>query len=186
MSASSGHSGTTSTDITNEIFLSGIFGDQWPRALIAGFTGDPQLTSEANWTAFPAHMLPKPEIQRRLNMYFCPSLVRRTRRVLSEFVSFHVIVVDDYGTKVVPGVPERVLGRLPSYVLETSPGNYQAGWFVEPVSDLAWVRGMLKRLRAEIGGKGDNLADPLIWRRMPVGTNGKPQHRGWQTGLVVP
>ena len=184
MSASSGHSGTTSADITNEAFLEGIFKDQWEHALVAGFAGDPQAASEANWTAFPARMLPSVTAQQRLNLYFCPSLVRGTRRVLGEFVSFHVIVVDDYGTKVVPGVPEKILGRRPNYVLETSLGNYQAGWIVEPITDLAWLRGALKQLKDAIGD-GDNLADPMIWRRLPVGVNGKPQHRNWQLNLAT-
>jgi hypothetical protein len=173
------------SEITNELFLQTIFGDQWEDALIAGFPGDPRVASEAHWTAYPAHRLPGPAEQARLNMYFCPSLVRRTRRVLGEFVSFHVIVVDDYGTKVEAGTPEAILGTGPNYMLETSPGNYQAGWFVKPpITDLAWLRGILKQLRGLIGGDADNLADPMIWRRLPVGTNGKCRSETWRTDLA--
>lgn len=173
-------------DITNEIFLRIIFGDQWQRALIAGFPGNPE--THANWQAYRASMLPSAARQRELNMYFCPSLVRGTRRWISEFMSFHVIVVDDYGTKVPVGQAELVLGTRPSYVIETSPGNYQAGWLMEPVLDLGWVKGMLKELRIRIGA-GDNLADPVIWRRMPVGINGKVKYQGrdgrpWRTELA--
>ena len=189
MSASSGGWQTTpatpgNNGVSNEQFLQQIFGDQWQRALIAGFAGDPRSAAEANWTAFPAHRLPGLDVQARLNMYFCPSLVRRTRRVLAEFVSFHVIVVDDYGTKVPIGRAEKVLGTKPAYVIETSPGNYQAGWACEAITDLAFVRALLKKLHALI--EADNLADPMIWRRLPVGINGKPSAKGWATDLVVP
>lgn len=171
---------------TNEQFLQAIFEDQWRRALICGFRGDPRAAGDAQWTAFPASMLPSREVQRHLNLYFCPSLVRARRRVLHEFESFHVLVVDDYGTKIAAGVPEAVLGTSPSYLIETSPGNHQAGWLmVEPVRDLGWVRGMLRDLRQAIGA-ADNLTDPVIWRRLPVGTNGKPANRGWKLRLRLP
>ena len=169
--------------MTNQQFLEIIFGDQWRRALITGFRGDPDKPRDAWWAAYPAEMLPGAEIERDLNMYFCPSLTRGTKRWLTHFESFHVIVVDDYGTKITPGVPERVLGRRPSYVIETSPGNYQAGWLTDPVTDVAWLRRMLKGLRERLGA-GDNLADPMAWRRLPVGMNGKPRHDGWRVTLM--
>ena len=179
--SASGNSGTVASAVTNEIFLQYLFKDQWRRALIAGFAGDPRKAEDANWTAYPASMLPSSERQRQLNMYFCPSLVRGTRRVISGFVSLNVLVVDDYGTKVPAGVPEQILGMRPTYVLETSPGNYQAGWQLDPpLTDLAWTKGMLTRLRDAIGA-GDNLTDPVIWRRLPVGINGK--HGTWPTDL---
>lgn len=181
MSASSGNSRIVPSAVTNEMFLRFLFGDQWPRALIAGFAGDPRVAEDANWTAYPATMLPSEARQRELNMYFCPSLVRGTRRVIHAFISLHVLVVDDYGTKVPAGVPEQILGVGPTYVLETSPGNYQAGWKLDPpLVDLAWTKGMLARLR-DVLGAGDNLTDPVIWRRLPVGINGK--HGTWPTDL---
>ena len=121
-------------------------------------------------------MLPGPARERELNMYFCPSLVRGTRRHIGGFISLHVIVVDDYGTKVAVGEPEKILGRPANYIIETSPGNYQAGWLTGGLDDLAWVKGMLTRLR-QVLGAGDNLTDPVIWRRLPVGINGKPKYR---------
>jgi len=170
--------------ISNEMFLRHMFGDQWRRALIAGFAGDPRKAEDANWTAYPATMLPSEARQRELNMYFCPSLVRGTRRVVSGFISLHVLVIDDYGTKVPVGVPERVLGLGATYILETSPGNYQAGWLLDPpLTDLAWTKGMLALLRFAIGA-GDNLTDPVTWRRLPVGVNGK--YGAWPVDLGPP
>lgn len=172
--------------VSNEQFLRSAFGNQWKRALIAAFPGDPENPQEANWTAYPATMLPSAARQSRLNTYFCPSLVRGTRRALHEFASFHVVVIDDYGTKVARGKPEAILGDA-SYILETSPDNFQAGWFIEPRADLAWVRGFLQQLKAALGA-GDNLTDPMVWRRLPVGINGKKKYQNttgapWQTNL---
>lgn len=166
--------------ITNEMFLEEIFGDRWKNALIAAFPGDPEV--DADWRAYRAGWLPPAEQQARLNTYFCPSLVQRSLRQLNEFVSFHVIVVDDYGTKIDAGKPELVLGTSPSYLIETSLGNYQAGWKLSrPVGDLGWVRGVLGKLKEELGA-GDNLRDPMVWRRLPVGINGKAKHRDAVSG----
>ena len=163
------------TSVSNKQFLKSAFGPAWKRALIAGFAGNPEDPAEANWTAYPARMLPGPARERDLNMYFCPSLVCGTRRHVGAFISLHVIVIDDYGIKVAVGAPQKLLGPA-SYIIETSPGNYQAGWCIEPLSDLAWVKGMLTRLR-QVLGAGDNLTDPVAWRRLPVGINGKPKYR---------
>ena len=162
--------------VSNKEFLKAIFGPAWKRALIAGFAGNPEDPADANWTAYPAKMLPGPARERELNMYFCPSLVRGTRRHVGGFISLHVIVIDDYGTKGAVGEPEKILGRPANYIIETSPGNYQAGWLTGGLDDLAWVKGMLTRLR-QVLGAGDNLTDPVIWRRLPVGINGKPKYR---------
>jgi putative DNA primase/helicase len=172
------HSQVVPFPTSNERFLRAVFGDQsWRLALIAGFVGDPENPTQADWTAHPAAKLPEAALQRQMNTYFCPSLVRGTRRVVDQFVSLHVIVVDDYGTKVFPGLPEKFLGRPASYIAETSPGNFQAGWYTEPLTDLAWVKGMLRQLRKALGA-GDNLTDPVAWRRLPVGVNGKAKYRG--------
>lgn len=160
----------------NAKFLKAIFGDDWSRALVAWFPGDPENLNDADWTAHLATSLPNEAQQQDLNTYFCPSLVTGNRRVLGDFVSFHVIVVDDIGTKVALNQAVTVLGP-PCYLIETSPKNYQAGWRTEPISDLAWVRGMLRGLRTKLGA-GDNLTDPMVWRRLPVGINGKAKYRG--------
>jgi hypothetical protein len=168
---------TSAISVTNTSFLeAAFFPAPWRQALVAGFPGDPEKPDDANWQAYRASCLPGLVRERNLNMYFCPSLTFTTRRQLSEFVSFHVIVIDDYGTKVVPGQPEKLLGRPANYIIETSPGNYQAGWFLEPVTDLAWVKGMLRKLKDRLGA-GDNLTDPMAWRRLPIGINGKTKYR---------
>ena len=71
--------------------------------------------------------------------YFCLSTVQRQRqrqikKRLEDVRTAFVLVVDDVCTKsVAPDVP-------PSYVLETSHGNYQYGWLIEPY-DVSTPRG---------------------------------------------
>ena len=164
--------------VSNKAFLETVFGPIWETALISGFPGDPEDKDNVYWAAYVARMLPGDARERELNTYFCPSLMRRSRRWGSAFVSFHVIVVDDYGTEKVPaGKPEQILGRRPNYLIRTSPDSYQAGWLTGPLTELDYVKAMLGALKARLGG-GDNLTDPIAWRRLPVGINGKARHQG--------
>lgn len=63
--------------------------------------------------------------------YFCVSTVlhqrkRQVRKSMEEVRTAMVLAVDDVGTKsAAPPVP-------PSYILETSPGNFQFGYLLEP------------------------------------------------------
>jgi putative DNA primase/helicase len=41
------------------------------------------------------------------------------------------------------------------------------------MTNMAWVKGLLMRLDATLGGKADNLVNPIAWRRLPVGRNMK-------------
>jgi len=161
-------------------FLRGVFAEDWRDALWTGFTGDPRGRARGDWAGWDLGRLLVPEIPRmpptaRMNMYFCPSLVTGRDRCLAGFRSFHVVVYDDYGTfMIAAGAPERLLGT-PSYMIETSPGNFQAGWVLDPpMRELARVRRMLARLKEIL--PGDNLDNPVAWRRLPCGINGKPEY----------
>ncbi len=71
--------------------------------------------------------------------YYCVSTVRRTRRDtfprrrMEDLMSAWVLPCDDVGTKADPPPVE------PSYIIETSGGNYQYGYFIDPfdVTDAA-------------------------------------------------
>ena len=93
-------------------------------------------------------------------------------RKTADFGAIYAVVLDDYGVKVKPGQAKAILGE-PSYIIETSPGNFHAGWFTEGLTDRAWVHGMLRALYEALGRTGDNLVKPTTLVRLPVGTNGK-------------
>jgi hypothetical protein len=56
---------------------------------------------------------------------------RDWRRRKNDCIAAHVLVLDDIGTKVGEEPP-----IAPSYKIETSKGNYQWGYFIEPYEDL--------------------------------------------------
>lgn len=67
--------------------------------------------------------------------YYCISTLRepvdgKIRRTLADVLRTYVVVLDDIGTKI---DPQKFGGRAePHYVMETSPGNYQWGYLIEP------------------------------------------------------
>lgn len=157
--------------ISNEQFLAAVFGNRWGDALVAYFLGDPE--KGADWRVYPAANV-LAVMTASHNNYWDVSLPQpgggRTGR---DFAALYAIVIDDWKVKVDPATIEQLLGRPPSYVIETSPGNFHAGWFVEPLTDRAWVNGLLRALYEALGRKGDNLVKPTTLVRLPVGTNGK-------------
>ena len=77
--------------------------------------------------------------------YFCPTTVERRDKLLRRRETArtaYAIVLDDVGTKVRPSA----VPVAPSWRLETSAGNYQWGYRIEPTNDLEAVEGFLHQL----------------------------------------
>ena len=93
------------------------------------------------------------------------------------FFSFNFLLLDDIGTK----VPEDRLGDFnPSWKIETSPGNYQAGIILkEAISDPEQAIELQKMLinagLCDLGANGVGR-----WARLPKGINGKPKYHNEQ------
>jgi putative DNA primase/helicase len=159
--------------ITNEQFLRAVFGDRWGDALVAYFLGNPDTgkNPNASFKGRPAaanlwRMAPED------NTYWDVSLPQPGGgRTVADFGAIYAIVVDDVGSKVDRVLAENILGP-PHYTLRTSPHSCHCGWFIEPLTDRAWVFGLLRLLRQVLGG--DNLERMNTLVRLPVGTNGKP------------
>lgn len=91
------------------------------------------------------------------------------------FAACHVLLFDDIGTK----VPWSKVGDFEfSWLIETSPANYQAGViFTEPLTNLEEAEQLLNAVISAgycdpgAGGPGSR------WARLPAGVNGKPKHR---------
>jgi RecA-family ATPase len=111
-----------------------------------------------------------PEFPNRDN-YYCVSTLTADADTRSSnfFAAAHVIVIDDTDPKNLP--------LAPSYVLETSPDNYQCGYLLySPMTDqIAYDRFMKMLGRAGYGQdqSGNNVVRVV---RLPVGTNTKPQY----------
>lgn len=172
-------------DVSNQEFLEAIFGIHFESAkpLICCKAGDPSIGGwlPSFWPCFTQDA--------GLNWYFCPGVYSpdesgqaRAKRQLAQAI--YVVCLDDVGAK----APMEVLDRLaPTWLIETSPGNYQAGYlFSQPTHDLDTV----DRLKDKLIAHG--LCDPgasggsARWMRLPVGINGKSQYgaQGFQCRLV--
>lgn len=98
----------------------------------------------------------------------------------THFKGLYVVVLDDIGTK----IPVSKLPKAfnPTYIVETSEGNFQYGYVLEePVRDLP-AAAMLVQLMYEAGfsDEGGKLPNKLV--RLPEGVNGKAgEKRGFIT-----
>ncbi len=110
-------------------FLSVVFRDTPPgaSAWVAGFRCDP-YHPKAQWGGSAVNGKIPPFIESGANTYLAVSSFsagddKRIHRRKANFAALHLIMVDDVSTKVSPSA----IRLDPSYLLETSPGNYQAG-----------------------------------------------------------
>lgn len=165
--------------ITNEEFISAVFSKLPDGAHVAvcSKAGDP---TEGGWFAKRADTTNLPVTN---NNYFTNSsffpLEDETFKVRkAQVAACNGIMLDDLGSKI---SVDSLGGFKPSWLLETSPGNFQAGFiFKEPITDGEIV----EQLSKAIIDKG--LSDPgasgpaTRWSRLPKGSNGKNKYRDAQ------
>lgn len=154
-------------------FLQEGAGPDWRRVPVTMMRGDPERQPPDAWRGYPAEDMLK-TYHADLNTYFSVGLpVSGGSRSIAGFEKIFALVLDDVGTKVNLGQAQQLLGLGPSYVLETSPGNHQAGWWLEPISSKDWALGLVKALYEALGRRADNLRNLVGYMRLPVGVNGK-------------
>ena len=178
----------TGIAITNEEFLRAAFGGHYWSAYVVGFPDDPSaIVPERRGVCWGGGHFGRANGSMSIsnNTYFDISLFRtvegRAVRRRAEFLACYVFLIDDVGTK----VPEAVAARLPppSYKLETSPGNWQWGYFM-PWGEPEVVRERVERLQDQFikVGLGEEASDPGMkgvtrLGRLPGGTNTKAKYR---------
>ena len=98
----------------------------------------------------------------------------RNRKEL--FAELHVLVLDDIGTKVpVEKLPQDF---KPTYIIETSKGNYQYGYVLDkPINELAPAEALVQ-LAYESGFSDEGGKMPTKLVRLPAGINGKQGVKG--------
>lgn len=107
------------------------------------------------------------------NTYFCISSLYQKengfRAQESNIAALHAVIVDDIGQK----LDRDKLPLPPSWVVETSEDNYQAGYMLtEPLTDRVEAHEFSKKFVIAAGG--DQSADnPVRWARLPFGINSK-------------
>ncbi len=155
----------------NDRFLEAIFG-RITGIFTISFRG-PMETADWRFNPFCSDPL--------ANNYYCVStLVDPTgRRTPENCAALYVLLVDDVHTKVDPRRAIGILGE-PTYKIETSPGNEQWGYHLDPpdadpLHAEALVQAMVRCFTADAAGR-NRVA------RLPYGTNGKNGH---QSRLLV-
>jgi hypothetical protein len=171
--------------IANKEFLAIVFGDEADSAHVTAFIDDPTsgTLDRRKWMGGKASSRLEWCTESR-NTYFTVSTfnddddgVARRRKAL--FRAMPLVVVDDVGPKVQPGVCLEMLGE-PSYRLETSPGNEQWGYlFNEPITD-RWAAEVLvdEMIRRGLTADGTDPGMRGVTRyvRLPVGSNTKAKY----------
>ena len=175
--------GTDTTDETyavgNGEFLRTVFGAAPvdARPVVVSFDGNPTKVPAKAW--FGRAWQAEPEAASRLpasaNNYFSLAVFRpddsgQYRRQKARFAALHAVMLDDVGTKV---AIER-LTLPPCWLIETSPGNHQAGYLLgEPLADgNAADRLMHAIVAAGLCDPGANGPRARL-ARLPVAVNAK-------------
>jgi len=162
-------------NVSNEEFLKAIFGDvpDGVRPMVVSFAGNPSTVSKSrwggrSWVESVAEMLPSDNNYFSLSA-FNPDKEGKYRRRKNQFHACYSIMLDDVGTK----VNREDVKLEPSWMLETSEGNYQAGYILkEPITE-AQATQLAKAVIAAglcdpgAGGPSARLA------RLPIAINGK-------------
>lgn len=163
-----------------QTFLDAVFSDlpQGARPWVAGFRCDPYHPA-ARWGGCPVNGRIPDLIEPDGNNYLAVSSFRagddgRIHRRKANFAALHLIMVDDVGTK----VPIGAVALDPSYLLETSPGNFQAGYLLaEPVADRALAEAVVDAMVAQglaTDGRDPGMKGVTRYGRLPLGINNKP------------
>ncbi|WP_052185137.1 DNA-primase RepB domain-containing protein [Methylotenera versatilis] len=163
--------------VTNAEFVSALF-HQLPIGAHSAVCSKPGDPTQGGWVAKRADKVVENIPATHNNYLNCSSFNLGDDGFLharkDNFAAYHLLMLDDIGTKV-------SFARLNdfdlSYLLETSPGNYQGGIILaEPIIN---------------GVKANQLLDAVIiaglcdagatgaqgrWARLPVGINGKAKH----------
>ncbi|MGD1950725.1 MAG: DUF3987 domain-containing protein [Leptolyngbyaceae cyanobacterium] len=142
----------------------------WP--LVCEFEQAPKI---GNWTAqkLTDFILRKLYHWADKNRYITISVFKGNKRRKTEFVAMVAVMIDDVGTK----VPFEKIVLPPTYWLETSPGNFQAWYFLKvPVRDRQLAESVLNALVAQ--GLATDGTDPGMkgvtrYGRLPGGWNNK-------------
>ena len=165
----------TYSDVTNDTFLTAIFGNTFDKArpLVCNFPGDPV---NKGWSPQP---WPRDTSNTALNWYVAPAVfvpdeqgLYRAQKRLGR--SVYAVMLDDIGT-LVPAA--RIATCPPSWMIETSPGNFQAGYiFAAPVTDHKQAEALKDALidagLCDAGATGATAR----WMRLPVAINGKAKY----------
>lgn len=153
------------------------------RILITTVPGDPEAAGAEVWNVKPWWWGTDPPPARN-NNYVCVSSFKRGpdgwRRRAEQFGAGLTFMVDDLGTKL--ALEPLMLAASPTALIETSPGNFQAWYFLEdPITRYDEFAAMLSAfIHKWAAGKDPGMGGPNRVGRLPEGINGKRKYDGWR------
>lgn len=166
------------TDLTNNnAFLHAIFGEVSTNEspLLVSFKGNPGQVPPKKWFGHPWTISSAMALPCDANNYFSlacfkPDESGKYRRTKKQFYKLHAIMLDDIGSK----VSLDSLTLSPSWFLETSAGNYQAGYILEePLNNAKEVDQLMNAIiSAGLCDPGAN-GETTRLARLPFAMNGK-------------
>lgn len=145
---------------TLDEFLFAIFGQPPENEVVVLTAARPDQNGR---TIFPARPWRPGRTRVQGSDYYCISTVRpaqpggKLQRTISDVVATCVIVLDDIGTKI--AVSKFADKAVPHYIIETSPGNFQYGYILQP-SDPSCAAAVIHALAlagfTDVGAQGKN------------------------------
>ncbi len=165
--------------VSNKDFLQAIFGNSLNNEcpMLVSFKGNPANVAKQKWYGYPWASASTVELSEDANNYFSlarfkPNEAGEYRRKKTQFQGLYAIMLDDVGTK----VPLERLTLELSWLLETSPGNYQAGYILaEPINSSKAADQLMNAIvNAGLCDPGANGPTARL-ARLPVAMNGKHQ-----------
>lgn len=171
--------GTPPGTVSNADFVAAIFMTAGDGAIpvVCSKAGDP--TNDSGWPPQAVRNVDS-QCPPDHNNYFNCSTFRRDfdgtiRAKKANFAFYAATVLDDVGSKV---AFDRLEGIQPSWIIETSPGNFQVGFIHDtPQQDLGLIDRLHRALRARGLSDPDALNGATRWARLPVAINGKHKYR---------
>ena len=181
---------------TNLQFLSTIFGTLPPgvAAWVCAFPGDPN--GEGAWKGFairPHERVYAAALRGwdKLNTFTTFAAYQGGEgaslpagRLISQFFAQYAVMIDDVGVGAGAKIPPSALRLEPSWVLESSPGNWQVGYLLrEPCRSASRSAALLDGLIDALGAEADpGMRGVTRYGRLPRGVNWKARYRLDGTG----
>lgn len=170
--------------LNNETFLTELSRGigEGERVILCGFEGDPDTAGPSAWRPRAWRAGKEVPFSRAANLYTTISSFHRARdgtwRRRGECWSGGLaLMVDDLGTK----IPMDTVSPLPPTALvETSPSNFQAWYFLDaPIRDIATFDAMIRAFISQrLLGADPGMSGVTRVGRLPISTNGKLKYGG--------
>jgi hypothetical protein len=178
------------SEVTNSQFLNLAYGDLvddygWTTSFRADpGSGPPELWMGQPWTGSDSQRVRidgRPED----NNFFCVAVMSggEAKRHKSQFTRLAVLLADDVD-------PKELLGSAP-YILQTSPGRYQAGVVLDSADPDVRNVDLVEAVVREMSGRGlisaDRSGNSIVrYGRLPVGSNTKARNgEPFRTHLIA-